>query len=72
MKKALLFLFLSCLSLEVFADTGYVKSQVTLREKPSTDSSVKKIMEIPKGAEFEIINQDTPAGNGCGKPGFYI
>ena len=72
MKKVLLFLFLSCLSLEVFADTGYVKSQVTMREKPSTDSSVKKIMEIPKGAEFEIINQDTPAGNGCGKPWFYI
>lgn len=65
-------MFLSCLSLEVFADTGYVKNQVTMRDKPSTDSSVKKIMEIPKGAEFEIINQDTPAGNGCGNPWFYI
>lgn len=72
MRKILLFLFLSCFSLEVFADTGYVKSQVTMREKPSTDSSVKQIMEIPKGAEFEIINQDTPAGNGCGNPWFYI
>ena len=65
-------MFLSCLSLEVFADTGYVKNQVTMRDKPSTDSSVKKIMEIPKGAEFEIINQDIPAGNGCGNPWFYI
>ena len=72
MKKLLLFLFLSCLYVNVFADTGYVKSQVTMRDKPSTGSSVKKIMEIPKGAEFEIINQDTPAGNGCGKPWFYI
>lgn len=75
MKKLyfLLTVFLSCLFLlNTYADTGYVKSQVTMREKPSTASSVKKIMEIPKGTEFEIINQDTPSGNGCGNPWFYI
>lgn len=75
MKKLyfLLTIFLSCLFLlDTYADTGYVKSQVTMREKPSTASSVKKIMEIPKGTEFEIINQDTPSGNGCGNPWFYI